>query len=410
MPRPLTETPAARVRRAAFARAAIAAACALALAAIRTSRASDANRVHAFVVGKGAGLASCEWLDASNTSRARVRLPRAPAVAFRVRLPGGIGQAPASDAQGNLIVVHGEPRLSELDAQGRTLWTTRLENEATNAPVLLSNGSILLLAHGAEALLFSPSGKLLHKTTLPIDERRQRTVAIPSANGGALAASGTDIVELDTAGDITRQGHAPANITAVLQWGANSFAICENGAVLRAHETGDFEVIGNLGGAVPEGGALQNGKLFAIVDAHKLVAFDLTRGVPVTLASDPAVTLSGPLVLFENQSSVLVADGGFLSLHAALGNETLRASITEASRAFDPATRGLRPALAIGDPEGAVAAARSGSDVILLEPDGKALRLDGTSCLDPFRPTPTAHGVVFACRSGQLFWVSDRAP
>jgi len=407
VPRPSTKTPSARARRAA-----VATSCALALAfaANGISRASNANYVHAFVVGKGAGLASSEWLDASNTSRARVRFPRAPAIAFRVRLPGGIGQAPASDALGNLIVLHGEPRVSKLDAQGHTIWTKRLESEASSAPVLTSDGSILLLSHDAEALLFSSSGVLLHKSAVPLDERRHRSLAIPTINGGAWLASGTDIVELDATAQITRQGHAPGNVTALLQWGSNSFAICENGALLRAGETGNFEVVGNLGGAVPEGGAVQNGKLFAIVDAHKLVAFDLVRNVASTLASDPAVALSGPPVLFENQSTAVVADGGFLSLHATAGNETLRVSIAEASRAFDPATRGLRPALAIGDPEGAVAAVRSGSDALLLEPDGKAQRLDGSSCLDPFRPTPTLHGLVFACRSGQLFWVSDKAP
>jgi hypothetical protein len=99
-----------------------------------------------------------------------------------------------------------------------------------------------------------------------------------------------------------------------------------------------------------------------------------------------------------------------LSLHAANGAETLRVSLTEAGRAFDPALRALRPALAIGDLTGAIAATRAGTDALVLQPDGKAQRLDDTSCLDPFRPTPTRFGLVFACRSGQLFGVSDKAP
>ncbi len=374
------------------------------------SYASDANRAHAFVVGRGAGLASSEWLDASNNSRARTHFPRTPEVAFRIRLPGGIGQAPASDAAGNLIIVHGEPRVSKLDPRGRTLWTKRLESEATSAPVLTSDGTLLLLTRDGEALLLAPSGKLLHKSPLPLGEPRHRTLAIPTANGGALVASGTDIVELDQAGEIARQTHTLTNITAIAQADSGLLAICEDGALALGRATGDFEVIGNFGGAVPDGAAVQSGKVFAVVDAHKLVAFDLARGSAVVLASDPAITLSGPPLLFENQSSVVVADGGFLSLHAAGGGETLRVSIAEASRAFDPASRALRPTLSIGDAAGAVAAARSDSDALILTPDGKAQRLDNTSCLDPFRPTPTRGSVVFACRSGQLFGVSDKAP
>jgi hypothetical protein len=266
------------------------------------------------------------------------------------------------------------------------------------------------LTHDAEALLLSPSGKSLGKSILPLGEPRHRTLAIPTSNGGALVASGTSIVELDQAGELTRQSHTLANITGIAQSGSDLLAICEDGAVSVARATGDFEVLGNLGGAAPEGGSIQDGKIFAVVDAHKLVAFDVARGGAITLASDPAVGLNGPPVLFENQSSVVVADGGFLSVHAASGSEILRVSIAEASRAFDPATRALRPALLIGDAGGAVAAARSGSDALILTADGKTLRLENTNCLDPFRPTPTGRAVVFACRSGQLFGVSDRAP
>jgi outer membrane protein assembly factor BamB len=384
--------------------------CAVATIFARASYASDANRVHAFVVGSSPGLANCEWLDASNTSRARTRLPRTPEVAFRIRLPGGIGQAPASDAAGALIVVHGEPRVSKLDAQGRTLWTKRLESEAVAAPVLTSDGTILLLTREGEALLFAPSGKLLRKSALPLGESRHRTLAIPTVNGGALVASGTDVVELDQSGEVARQTHTLTNITAIAQSDSGLLAICEDGAVALARATGDFEVIGNLGGAVPDGGAVQRGKIFAVVDAHKLVAFDLARGSAVVLASDAAVAISGPPLLFENGSSVVVVDGGFLSLHATTGNETLRVSVAEASRAFDPASRALRPALSIGDTTGAIAASRSDSDALILAADGKAQRLDNTSCLDPFRPTPTQAGVVFACRSGQLFFVSDKGP
>ncbi len=270
----------------------------------QASYASDGNRAHPFVVGASLALANGTWLDASNTSRARVRLPRTPEVGFRVRVPGGIGQAPASDDAGSLIIAHAEPRVSKLDPQGRTLWTKRLESEVMNTPVLTSSGAILLVTHDADALLLSPSGKLLQRSSLPLGELRHRTLAISTTNGGALVANGASLVELDSAGEVARQSHTLANVTALAQWQSALLAISDEGSVALAQATGDFQVIGNLGGGAPDGGAVQDGKIFAVVDEHKLVAFDLSRRSAITLANESAVELSGPPLLFGDQSSV----------------------------------------------------------------------------------------------------------
>lgn len=372
--------------------------------------AHDAATAHAFVVGPGAALAACELIDASDSSRARSRLPRAPGLAFRTRLPGGIGQAPASDGAGNVIIVHGEPRISKLDAQGRTLWSERLPSEPTTAPVLTSDGSIFLVTRDADALFIDALGKVVRKRGLPLAEQRHRSLAIPTLSGGAFVASGTVLVEIDARGEIARQAHAPSNVTGIAESSSGLITISEAGAVARGHATGDFEFVANLGGVTPDGGAVQAGRLFAIVDGHKLVVLDLSTGSVLVLANDSVSALSGPPALFADHRLVVIADGGFLSLRAANGAETLRASLTAGGPAFDPAARSLRPALAITDPGGAIAAVRSGGDALILSADGKAQRVDGTSCLDPFRPTPTLAGVIFACRSGQLFGVSDRAP
>jgi hypothetical protein len=386
--------------------------CALLLATLsgRALSAHDANRVQAVAVGRSAALAACEGLDSSNSSRARTTFPRAPEVRFRTRLAGGIGQAPACDQAGNLIIVHGEPRLSKLDAFGRSLWSERLPSEASCSPALLSNGSILVVTRDADALLFQANGALQHKRALPLSDPRRHTFSIPTASGGALVASGVDLLQLDARGDVERQAHARGSITAIAESGPDLVAISENGSVELARATGDFELIGNLGGTAPEGGAVQAGKVLAVVDLHRLVALDLATGQTQTLATDPALTLSGPPALFEHQGSALVADGGFVSLRAPGGTETIRVSLASAAQAFDPAARALRAAVLIGDRAGGVAAVRSASDALLLHADGSALRFDNSACLDPFRPTPVPGGIAFTCRSGQVLVVSDKAP
>jgi len=373
------------------------------------SSAREAQRVQRFVVGPGTALAACEGLDASNDNRARIRFPVAPELGFRTRVAGGIGQAPASDAQGNLIIVHAEPRLSKLDAKGRTLWTERLGSEASSAPVLTSAGTILVVTRDAEALFYSNSGKLQARRALPLNDPRRRSLAIPTSNGGALLASGSDLLELDERGALVRQLHASSTISTIAQANAALVLVSDNGNVQLARATGDLELIGSFGGNVPEGAAVAAGKVFAVVDGHKWSALDLTSGQVVTLANDPSVTLTGPVALLDPPAAALVAEGGFVSVRSKDGAESARVPLS-VGQSFDPALRGLRPALVVSDQRGAVAAVRSSTDALVLREDGHALRLYDTSCLDPFRPTPTKAGIVFACRSGQLIGVNDRAP
>ena len=374
------------------------------------SSARDAQRVLRVVVGPGSALAACEGLDASNGNRARIRFPAAPEIAFRTRLTGGIGQAPASDAQGNLIIVHAEPRLSKLDAKGRILWSERLGSEASSAPVLTSAGAILIVTRDGEALLYSSAGKLEARRVLPLSDPRRRSLAIPTGNGGALLASGSDLLELDERGTIVRHLRGSGTLGTIAEANAALIAVSDNGSVQVARATGDLQLIGSFGGNVPEGAAISAGKVFAVVDGHKWSALDLTTGRVVTLANEPGVALTGPVAVLDAPSAALVADGGFVSLRGKDGAESARVALSAGTQGFDPALRGLRPAVVISDQRGAVAAVRGGSDALVLREDGSALRLDDTSCLDPFRPTPTKGGIVFACRSGQLFGVSDKAP
>ena len=386
------------------------ASCLALLSTPSRSSARDAQRIQRIVVGPGAALAACEGLDASNGNQARIRFPAAPELVFRTRLTGGIGQAPASDAQGNLIVAHAEPRLSKLDTKGRTLWSERLTSEASSAPVLTSAGAILIVTRDGEALFYSSDGKLRAKRALPLSDPRRRSLTIPTGSGGALLASGRDLLELDERGAIVRQLHASSALSTIAEDSAGLVLIGENGSVQVARTTGDLEQIGSFAGKVPEGAAVSAGKVFAIVDGYKWCALDLTTGKVATLASEPGLALTGPVALLGAQSAALIADGGFVSMRGKDGAESARIALSAAGQAFDPALRGLRPALAVADQQGAIAAVRSGNDVLVLRAGGNALRLDDTSCLDPFRPTPTPSGIVFACRSGQLFGVSDRAP
>lgn len=373
-----------------------------------SSNARDSARVQRVFVGNSA-LAACEGLDATNSNRARRAFPTRPEVVLRARVAGGIGQAPVSDAYGNLFIVHAEPRVSKLDAKGRTLWSERLTSEASAAPVLTSSNSLLIVTRDGEALLYSSTGKLRAKHALPFSDPKRRALAIPTEQGGALLASGSELIELDERGQVVRQLRASANLSAIGIADATLIAVAQNGSVQVARATGDFETVGNFAGSVTEGAAVVRGKVLAVVDGHRWSALDVESGRVATLVNETALTLSGPPAVLEAPAAALIADGGFVSVRAKDGTERARVATSAASLGFDPAQRGLRAALVIGDPRGAIAAVRGGNDVLLLSPDGNALRLDDTSCLDPFRPTPTASGLLFACRSGQLFGVSDRA-
>jgi len=336
-----------------------------------------------------------------------MRFPERAELVFRTRLSGGIGQAPASDGHGNLIVVHAEPRLSMLDEKGRTLWSERLASEASSPPVMTSGGTILIVTRDAEALFYSSAGKLRFKRSLPLTDPRRRSLTIPTSSGGAWLASGSDLLELDERGAIVRQLHASGTLSTIAEENAALIAVSDSGRVQIARSTGDLALVGSFGGNVPEGAAVSAGKVFAVIDGHKFCALDLTTGRVLTLANEVGVTLTGPVAMLDAPSAALVADGGFISVRGKGGAESARVPLSALGQGFDPAVRGLRAALLVSDPRGAIAAVRSGSDALVLR-EGNAFRLDDTSCLDPFRPTPTRTGIVFACRSGQLFGVSDK--
>ena len=371
--------------------------------------ARDTTRVQRFVVGSSA-LAACEGLDASNANRARSAFPSKPEVVFRTRVAGGIGQAPVSDAQGNLFIVHAEARVSMLDAKGRTRWSERLPSEASAAPVLTSANSVLIVTRDGEALLYSAAGKLQARHALPFSDPKRRALAIPTEQGGALLASGSEVVELDERGLLVRQLRASGNLSAIAVADAALVAVTQSGNVQLARVSGDFETVGSFGGSVSDGAAVASGQVLAVVDGHQWSALDLKSGQTVTLANETALTLSGPPALLDTPAAALIADGGFVSVRGKDGAERARVSTSAASLGFDPAQRGLRATLVISDRRGAIAAVRSGNDALVLSAEGSALRLEDTSCLDPFRPTPTASALWFACRSGQLFGVSDKAP
>lgn len=388
---------------------ALAIACSLALVA-SASNARDASRVHRLLFGPVPSLSACAGLNANNDYRARISFPKNPELAFRARLSGGIGQAPASDARGNLIIVHSEPRLSKVDAKGRLLWTERLPSEAAAAPVLTSRGSVLIVTRDAEARLYSATGKLEATRTLPILDPKRRTTVIPISSGGVLVASGSDLLELDQDAQIVRKTRARSNITALAESGGSLVAVGENGTVEFARETGDFELVGSFGGSVPDGAAVRDGKVWAVVDAHKWLLLELFTGAVKTLATDSTLTLAGPAALFESGVAALLADDGFVSLRGADGAELSRVPISAPDMPFDLAQRerGLHRARLIGDDKGNIAVVQAGNDALVIGTDGRVLRLDGTSCLDPFRPTPTPGGLVFTCRSGQMFGVTDK--
>lgn len=380
-----------------------------ALASASSALAHDANGVHRFVLGKGSALAASEALNAAGTLRSSTTFPKAPRIASRARLTNGIGQAPASDAAGNLYIAHGEPRVSKLDPSGRALWSERLPSEAAAAPALLANGRLLIVTREAEALVYAANGVLLERRPLPLAELRRRFLLVPTTNAGALVANGNEVLELDDRAQVVRRAKARAPLSALLESDSGWLAVSETGSVERARQTGDLELVAELGGSVADGAAVQDGRLLALVDGHRFVSLDLRSGAVSPLANEPTLNLSGPLAAFAKGGAAFVIDGGFVSTRAADGSETLRVAVG-AGAGFEPAMRGLRPALLVADARGALTATRSGNDAIVLASDGSTTRLDGSACLDPFRATPVPSGLVLACRSGQLFFVSDTAP
>jgi hypothetical protein len=372
----------------------------------------DPSLPQRWTVGAPRGAAPMARVDAQRSGRSADPLPSAPRVLWRARVQGGVGHAVAVDGSGSVVVASQIATLSEIRADGRIAWTARTgATPAASAPVLLSDGTRVVLNGGGELLGFDAAGKPRMAVKLSLVTSGRVAEPLPLDDGGLIVAAGRTALRLDRAGSPRASTRLDAEIVVLAARGVETLLVTERGDVHAWHPPAEPRKLGSFAGRV-DGAAVARGRMTAVVDQRRLVDLELGTGLRSERAQAPG-GLSGPPALLADGSSRTVSLDGLLLIHDARGNETERVALEPATLLGDAGVSlfgiaGVSPAVIV-DLEQRVGFVRPGLDAGIVDASGTLRAAKGAACLDPIGVAPAGPArMVLACRSGVVYLIGDR--
>jgi hypothetical protein len=368
----------------------------LAAAIVNPSQVLDPSRAHTIVVATpGVAERSTPLL-----------LPEQPSVTWRVRVAGGIVHPPAVATDGSILVAHAQPTLARYDANGRLLWTARLgASPAATTPIALAGGTSLVLTEAAEVIGLSARGSLLYARQLPLGSMDHRPVIGAMRDASLLIADGRRLIRLGGTGEVTHATLLDEEAAALLGAPGRPLVVSIGGTVSELLPDGRLGRRWELGGKVSAAVRVDAARLWAVVDARKLVELDCIRGALRVVFEDPAIALAPNLAVNHAGEARVLARGGLLLALQADGRERFRAQLPPSYGSTGAADRSD---FAL-DRAGTAVLVHSGADAVSVLPDGSVVRIDATACAEPLRPVALqGRGAVLACRSGVLARIDQR--
>lgn len=378
-----------------------------------TAWALDPTLAHELRVGTPRGFAISARLDAARTGRAHSALPRNPRIVWRSRVTGSIDWPAVIDQHGSIALVS-TVSLTQISSVGAVEWVLGFESAPpVTAPALTSDGLRVLLTASGELLGISARGHIRKRAQLPLRVVRSAVPLLPLEDGGLIVATSGDVLRLDANYAIVAQARVNDEVRSVVVSGHGLLIATELGDVYGWASPVPLTKLGSFGGRTPEGAALSSPeRLTAVVDHARIVDFDVvTHSRFLRTSSAGAALLGPPAITAHGESRVLSTDGLLLG-HDPAGRETVHMAVelapNGAERGF--ALAGAAPPLLV-DPQGLVAFARPGSQVGVVDLNGEIRTADGSGCFDPVSLTPAGPArLLLACRSGQLWLLSDKGP
>jgi hypothetical protein len=411
----------------------------------------DPSMPRTLVVGAPRGAAPSERLDAQRSGRSRTLFPSAPLHRWEHHITGGLELPPVVDAQDNVLVAGTTPDVIKLDPEGKEIWRVRFgTSAAVAAPVLTSDGTLVIVTASGQAVGITPSGSIRFVSALGLRGRDADTAPLALDDGGVIIAAGTALVEIDRDGAVRartaleiKPGSADSRVTGALVQGPVTEAgplgalfTTESGSVFAWRPPASPRKLGSLGG-FPRRGAVVTGPrtLTAVVDSRRIVDFDLPTGVThVRSNSGLGAQLDGPVALGPDGIILAATQTGLLVGVDAAGNEMIRIALEKPPVALLPApgpTAGppggqvnifggtvggsgsgffgvpaeIKPSPApIVDREGRIAFVRAAGRAGVISPRGAVALASERVCSSPIAALPAGEKkLLIACRDGGLW-------
>jgi len=239
------------------------------------------------------GFSVSPRLDAGNASFSGVALPRAPSIAFQVRVAPPLTGEPVADGTGGLLLAHGRDRVSALDAKGRSLWSVRLGSELASAPLPFGAAKYLLVARDGRLFEVSSAGAVKEASPLPWTDLDGPVLYAPTSEGGAIVANGARLARVPPAGARGFQLKLKTLIRAVFEWQGATLAVGRDGSIWLRGMAGDARKLGSFDAPVVQ--ALLVGDRLLGLTQHELLSVELaTRRARRTSGVATSMTKASP--------------------------------------------------------------------------------------------------------------------
>ncbi len=374
----------------ALGRRAIAIATGLGLVAgVALAQPIDPRRPLTLRVGAPEGASPTDRVDPGRRGLVRQGLPvGALHVTWRKALGQALESAPLVIEGGDIALVAGRSDLVVLRADGEERSRTSIGAAAASPPTATSDGTVVVVTSGGDAIGVR-AGAIRFRAHVGDRGAFSRAAPLPLDDGGAVVASGDELVALDARGGVrARASLSEVVVASPLATRGRVLALTSSGAVHAWTPGRDPERLGSLGGLADGGGALADeNTLLAVVDGTRLVAFDLTHRTTSTRSTANGGLYLGPPATRNGTAEILSMTPGrsFLLGVRASGEEAHRILLPGAALTAPP--DGGAPTLVVGphvgplvDRTGAIAFATPDGHVGVVSAEGATELLADLPC------------------------------
>lgn len=382
------------------------------------------------VVGPPSGPAPRARIDSMRSGRSKTALPKLPVELWRQELPR-MKQPPLVDDDGEIVIALENSQITRLHADGSERWQRYAHSAPLTAPVLTSDGSVVVVDNSHLFLRIDQQGEVRVRRALG-GSTSGRSQAFPPAtplaldDGSVVLVLGDALLRIDAGGAAVAKQHLPGGaVGGVLRWHKRFVLTSRNGTVWAWSPPADLRKLGKFSG-YPNGGALLASEhtLVAVVDRERLVAMDLNNGEVTPLLTGTAVMsrLEGPptldhngvLLVTSSLGELLGLDShGVLLRRTPLDNVGLFRSLDGGATipSYFRRSRSRQSPGLIVDRQGRLAFLRGTGRVGMLNKNGRLTVLEGRLCRSPIALVPAGKGrLLVACESGTLAMYGDRKP
>ncbi|MBX3188706.1 MAG: hypothetical protein KF819_16935 [Labilithrix sp.] len=300
-----------RLAIAALALAGVASTCAIASLRDAGAQRLDPRRPSVFIVGAPGGASPTLRGDARRTGAARDLLPSGVIrISWRKTIGISVEQPALAGPDGTLAVVgtaRGE--VVFIDENGDERGHVNAGTAGAALATMTSDGTVVFMTKAGDAVGVRRTLTRPRFVTRVGGEANVRVAPLSLDDGGVVVATMTDLVVLDSEGNVRARASLPESpAQPLLVSGDKVVAISTTGAVFGWTPGREPVRVGSFGAPTDGGAALADATtLLAVIEGNHLVELDLARGARSTRAIAAQGLYLGPPAVRSGGAATLIA-------------------------------------------------------------------------------------------------------